>query len=68
MTAALASRAQPRVRRPILWSLWVGAIIVGFSLGLAWLGPQLAPRDPLQDTAIIRVSTGKFLRPPFVPG
>ena len=68
MTAALASRAQIRARRPILWSLWVGAIIVGLSLGLAWLGPQLAPHDPLKDTAIVRVSVGQFLRPPFVPG
>lgn len=69
MTAALSSRIQSgRRRRPILWSLWVGAILVGLTLGVAWLGPQLAPHDPLKDTAIIRVSTGVFLHPPFAPG
>ncbi len=69
MTALSASRAQPSVRRrPVLWSLWLGALLVGLTLGVAWLGPQIAPKDPLKDTFIARTDTGDFLRPPFTPG
>jgi len=69
MNPAVASRtlSKPR-RRSFLWSLWLGALLVGLTLGFAWLGPQLAPRDPLADTFIVRTGTGEFLRPPFAPG
>ncbi|MBL8096482.1 MAG: ABC transporter permease subunit [Anaerolineales bacterium] len=69
MSTAVASTvlSAPR-RRPILWSLWIGALLVGLTLGLAWLGPELAPRDPLADTFIVRTGTGDFIRPPFTPG
>ncbi len=69
MTTLLATRKQSAIRRrPILWSLWLGALLVGLTLGIAWIGPQLAPKDPLHDTFIVRTGTGEFLRPPFAPG
>ncbi len=55
------------------WPLQVGSALVVCILLLAWLGPGLAPRDPIKPTYIIQdPATGAFVKPPFpaltVPG
>lgn len=43
-----------------------GLLIVGFSLALAFAGPSLAPRNPLEETRVLQVN-GKFFTAPFPP-
>ncbi len=53
------------------WSLIVGVLVLVLVVGLALLGPILAPRDPLEQNAIVQVGEG-WKKPPFqafqVPG
>ncbi len=48
------------------WPLRSGLVLLGCILLLAWLGPSLAPHDPVKPTYIIQdASTGRFVKPPF---
>jgi peptide/nickel transport system permease protein len=51
-------------RSPLNWSLIVGGILVLAIFLLAIMGPNLAPRDPLETTVILQVDEG-YLRPPY---
>jgi ABC-type dipeptide/oligopeptide/nickel transport system permease subunit len=46
--------------------LGFGLLIVSFSLALAFAGPSLAPRNPLEETRVMQVD-GKFVSAPFPP-
>jgi uncharacterized repeat protein (TIGR01451 family) len=48
----------------INWSLLFGGLLVALIALVALIGPQVAPRDPLQENAIIRVGE-KWRIPPF---
>jgi ABC-type dipeptide/oligopeptide/nickel transport system permease subunit/LysM repeat protein len=48
------------------WTLLVGIIFVVFFVGLAFVGPAIAPRDPLEVNQIIKLQ-GRWETPPF-PG
>lgn len=55
------------------WPLRIGLALFVFILLLAWIGPSLAPHDPIKPTYIIQdPATGSFVKPPFpafaVPG
>lgn len=59
--------------QPRNWPLQLGLLLVACILLLAWLGPGLAPRDPIKPTYIVQdPTTGAFVKPPFsaftVPG
>ena len=61
------------MRRPRNAALWIGGVLTLAVALLAWLGPLLAPRDPLKQQFIIEnTATGRFIRPPLpaftVPG
>lgn len=48
------------------WPLQIGLILAAGVLLLAWLGPGLAPRDPIKPTYIVQdPATGAFVKPPF---
>lgn len=57
--------------RRINWSLWIGALLVGFMTFLALWGPAFAPQDPMQENYTLKVD-GKIRVPPYpafeVPG
>lgn len=55
-------RTKPRLNLPLV----LGLFIVGFSLTLAFAGPSLAPRNPLEETRVMQVD-GKFVSAPFPP-
>lgn len=60
---ATLSDPQLHFRRPNL-ALLVGLSIVLIILALAVLGPQIAPKDPIEENLIIRVD-GEWMIPPF---
>ncbi len=49
------------------WALWAGVVLIVLIIGLAFIGPLLAPQDPLQENYIGRIGT-RFKPPPFPPG
>ena len=57
----------PLARRPRNYALWVGLVIVLAVSVVALIGPDLAPRDPLQETYIKENFAGVWVRPPFRP-
>ncbi len=63
---------EPRHSRRINWSLPAGLALVTLVVFLAWLGPELAPRDPLQENAILFTQGTHYVKPPVpaftVPG
>ncbi|HEX2981435.1 MAG TPA: ABC transporter permease subunit [Anaerolineaceae bacterium] len=69
--AHASSPTQQRVRLPLNWSLILGLILVVIVLYFAFMGPNLAPADPMRENYIAKVN-GAFVRPPFpaftVPG
>jgi uncharacterized repeat protein (TIGR01451 family) len=58
------------LRQPVLerfnWPLWSGSLIVLLVLLIAFIGPVLARRDPMQENMIIQVEEG-WETPPFPP-
>src|SRR5688500_6076571 len=54
-------------RRPRNWALWLGLVLVALVALVALVGPDVAPRDPLQETFIIEDFTGTWVKPPFKP-
>lgn len=48
------------------WPLRFGGTLVLAILCLAWWGPSLAPKDPMESTAILQVN-GQWSTPPFPP-
>ncbi len=51
------------------WPLWIGLLLLAVLLILAWLGPTIAPHDPVKPVYIVRdPATGTFVKPPFRPG
>lgn len=51
-------------------ALLIGAVIVGAVVLMAWIGPDIAPKDPIQEVMIIQVE-GQWMIPPyrmFTPG
>ena len=65
MTEAVLPRRTVTMGRN--WALWVGGALALLALGLALLGPLLAPADPLQENYIAKLDD-RFIRPPFPPG
>ena len=59
-----APLTKPRLR--INWSLVIGALIVFLVTCVALIGPQISPRDPLEENVIIKVD-GKWETPPLAP-
>ena len=55
-----------RLRPSINWVLWTGLLFVLAVILLAWIGPNLAPADPLQESYIGKVGE-RFIKPPFPP-
>ena len=55
-----------RIRPSINWVLWTGLLMVLAVILMTWIGPNLAPADPLQESYIGRVGE-RFIRPPFPP-
>lgn len=56
----------PARRQNPNWPLRSGLVLLGCILLLAWLGPSLAPHDPVKPTYIIQdASMGRFIKPPF---
>lgn len=54
---------------PVNWPLWIGLALFLLLLGLAWLGPQMAPHDPVKPVYIVQnPETLAFVKPPFRPG
>lgn len=52
--------------RRLNWPLYGGLFLFAVIVLLAWLGPGLAPRDPIKPTYIIQdPGTGEFIKPPF---
>jgi ABC-type dipeptide/oligopeptide/nickel transport system permease subunit len=51
-------------RKHINWSLLLGSLIVFLVLLLAFIGPSIAPRDPMEENVILQID-GKWLIPPF---
>lgn len=49
------------------WPFWAGGLLVLLVIGVAWLGPQLAPRDPMETNTVLQVE-GEWLSVPFPPG
>lgn len=49
------------------WFLFLGLGITLMVILLAWVGPHLAGRDPMETVGIIRVGD-RWLQPPFAPG
>ncbi|MGH2523151.1 MAG: ABC transporter permease subunit, partial [Anaerolineales bacterium] len=67
-SAQATPKTQPayRARGARNWPLWLGVLLVAFVFYLAVDGPNLAPRDPLQENFIVQHPvTGKFIKPPF---
>jgi peptide/nickel transport system permease protein len=54
-------------RRTLNLPLILGLVIVAISLVLAFAGPSLAPRNPLEETRVMQVEGGKFISAPFPP-
>ena len=54
------------------WQVWLGAILVFVIIVTSFLGPTLAPRDPLQENFVVFLNDETFVKPPFaafiVPG
>jgi peptide/nickel transport system permease protein len=59
--------SKERPHRMLNWPLIIGAILVTLTLILAYFGPSLAERDPLEMSTIHRVGD-KYLTPPYPPG
>ena len=62
--------AQRSERLPLVhlnWTLLIGAVLVALVVFIAIAGPQLAPNDPQETNAIVRVGTA-WVQPPFAPG
>ncbi len=55
-----------RTKTSLNLPLIMGLLIVGFSLALAFAGPYLALRNPLEETRVMQVD-GKFVSAPFPP-
>ena len=53
------------------WSLLLGALFVGFMILIAWIGPSLAPQDPMKENFALSVD-GSIRIPPYpafrIPG
>ncbi|MCC7358369.1 MAG: ABC transporter permease subunit [Anaerolineales bacterium] len=66
----LAPRAAiHRERLPLVhlnWALLAGALLVALVVFVALAGPKLAPHDPQETNAILRVGTA-WVQPPFAP-
>jgi peptide/nickel transport system permease protein len=56
-------------KAPVNWPLRIGLALLLLILLLAWLGPQLAPHDPVKPVYIVQnPETLAFVKPPFQPG
>lgn len=64
-----APRATRAWKAPVNWPLWIGLTLLGLILLLAWVGPTIAPHDPVKPIYIVQdPGTAAFVRPPFRPG
>lgn len=57
----ISQQAPKRARN---WSLIIGLILVSLIILLAIIGPNIAPRDPLEENIILQIE-GKWYLPPF---
>jgi peptide/nickel transport system permease protein len=56
-------------KAPVNWPLRIGLALLLLILLLAWLGPRLAPHDPVKPVYIVQhPDTLAFVKPPFRPG
>jgi peptide/nickel transport system permease protein len=56
-------------KAPVNWPLRIGLALLLLILLLAWLGPRLAPHDPVKPVYIVQhPDTLAFIKPPFRPG
>ncbi|MGB7093971.1 MAG: PQQ-binding-like beta-propeller repeat protein [Anaerolineales bacterium] len=65
-----SEKAPYRMRKPVNWPLIIGSIIVFLFVLLAIAGPSLAPRDPIENSALLKVGD-TYIKPPyplFTPG
>lgn len=56
-------------RAPVNWPLRIGLALLALILLLAWIGPKIAPHDPVKPVYIVQdPATQAFVKPPFRPG
>ena len=57
--------------RNLNWTLWIGAVLVGFMILIALIGPAFAPQDPMKENFALAVD-GNIRIPPYpafkIPG
>jgi peptide/nickel transport system permease protein len=53
--------------RAINIPLFLGLLVTGFTLFIAFAGPGIAPRNPLEEKRVIQVDGGKFINAPYPP-